>query len=319
MIDRPLQLQKAEAAAQQQLSLLAFLGDLGVTLRTALRAAAAASRCWFHSHLLGKMRCSVLPLVVTLLLLLPPVAMETQENDFKDGCQGAALQDGEHDCTWSCIIFTLQWPGGFCASLFNETLCRIPDGVTGWTIHGLWPQHAQRCCSCWPMFHSDVQELEDELAEYWPSLLTTRSRFQFWKQEWSKHGACAACVEGFNSPQKYFQISLKLRQSFEIQRILEDAGITPSCERRYKVAEVQSVLTPHVGDQYEIQCVVDHRDRQVWFQVKIRMSRDLTLGCSHPDAGSGPGSEPSPGHPCPPEVPFFYFPINHQQPERPCD
>uniref|UniRef100_A0A8C7YDA3 Uncharacterized protein n=1 Tax=Oryzias sinensis TaxID=183150 RepID=A0A8C7YDA3_9TELE len=114
------------------------------------------------------------------------------------------------------------------------------------------------------------------------------------EQEWAKHGACAACVEGFNSPQKYFQISLKLRKWFEIQRVLEDAGIAPSCERRYK-------------------------DRQVWFQVKIRLSRDLTLGCPHPEAGSGPGSGSSPGHPCPPEVPFFYLPINHQQPERPCD
>ncbi|XP_023817607.1 ribonuclease Oy [Oryzias latipes] len=268
------------------------------------------------------MRRSVLPLLVTLshalVILLPLVAMETQEE--ARGCRGASPpQTSEHDCAWRCIIFTLQWPGGFCASLYNQTLCRIPDTVTDWTIHGLWPLHAQRCCNCWPMFQSDVQELKDELVENWPSLLKTKSSFQFWEQEWAKHGACAACVEGFNSPQKYFQISLKLRKWFEIQRVLEDAGIAPSCERRYKVAEVQSILTPHVGDQYEIQCVLDHKDRQVWFQVKIRLSRDLTLGCPHPEAGSGPGSGPSPGHPCPPEVPFFYLPINHQKPERPCD
>lgn len=198
--------------------------------------------CWFHSHLLGKMRCSVLPLVVALLLLLPPVAMETQENDFKDGCQGAALLDGEHDCTWSCIIFTLQWPGGFCAVRSSALGVRV--GVRASTGEDLrWfpsvcpvfvqrdplqdprrrhrldhprpvvrrlcsvcgsasapsldeflfvcrPQHAQRCCSCWPMFHSDVQVSPD------PVLLVSTSRrgrrsfcvSRSWRTSWRNTG-----------------------------------------------------------------------------------------------------------------------------------
>lgn len=58
----------------------------------------------------------------------------------------------------------------------------------------------------------------------------------------------------------------------------------------------------------------------MWFQTKIPLSPDLTVGCSHPDA-SAPG-EPdwrsSEGHPCPPQEPFFYLPINHEDPGRPC-
>lgn len=136
---------------------------------------------------------------------------------------------------------------------------------------------------------------------------------------------CAACVEGMNSPLRFFQICLKLRGQFDIYKLLEDAAITPSCERPYKVAEVQQVLAPHLGDKHELQCVTDDKDREVWFQVKIPLSRNLTLGCQHhsdangdPASGSGPGWNPSSGHPCPSQVPFYYFPIDHEEPRRPC-
>ncbi|CAK6983634.1 ribonuclease T2-like [Scomber scombrus] len=76
-----------------------------------------------------------------------------------------------------------------------------------------------RCCDCWRMFQSDVQELKDELDEHWPSLVKKRSSFMFWKEEWEKHGACAACVEGMNSPLRYFQICLKLRAQFDFHKL----------------------------------------------------------------------------------------------------
>ncbi|XP_040901549.1 ribonuclease T2-like isoform X1 [Toxotes jaculatrix] len=270
------------------------------------------------------MRSSVL---LSLFLLQLPVAttLEGHWEDYKYGRQSSALQDKPSCCSWKCMLFTLQWPGGFCQSLNNRTLCRIPQSINNWTIHGLWPLRAHHCCSCWPMFHSDVQELEAELNEHWPSLLTTKSSFHFWTEEWRKHGVCAACVEGMNSPARYFQICLKLRGQFDVHKLLEDAGITPSCERPYKVAEVNSVLAPHLGDKHEIQCVTDDKDREVWFQVKILLSHNLTAGCGHhDDAERGPVASStlewshSPGHPCPPQVPFYYFPINHQQPQQPC-
>uniref|UniRef100_A0A3B4ZXU7 Ribonuclease T2-like n=1 Tax=Stegastes partitus TaxID=144197 RepID=A0A3B4ZXU7_9TELE len=205
------------------------------------------------------MCCSLLPLLVALspallLLLQRPDVADGHWEDYKYGRQGA-----EHHCTWKCVLFTLQWPGGFCQSLNNESLCRIPQNVNNWTIHGLWPLKSKDCCDCWPMFHSDVQELEAELTEHWPSLLKTKSSFQFWREEWRKHGACAACVEGLNSPLRYFQICLKLRHQFDIHRLLDDAGITPSCDRPYKVEEVHGVLAPHLGDKLEIQCVTDDK------------------------------------------------------------
>ncbi|XP_047450463.1 ribonuclease T2-like isoform X2 [Mugil cephalus] len=267
------------------------------------------------------MCCSVLPLLVTLLLSDITASWEERGVDYKYGGQ-AELQDKQHFCTWKCLQFTLQWPGAFCKSLKDEILCIIPPGIDSWTIHGLWPMKAHSCCNCWPMFPSDVQELEAELSQHWPSLLKIKSSFRFWNEEWRKHGACAACVEGLNSPLRFFQICLKLRARYDFHRFLEEAGITPSCERVYKAEEVNEVLVPHLGDQYEIQCITDDQGREVWFQVKVKLSRNLTIGCDHhgdPSRDPGPGlSEPSSGHPCPPHVPVYYYPINHQQPQRPC-
>ncbi|XP_059187568.1 ribonuclease T2-like [Centropristis striata] len=271
--------------------------------------------------------CSLLPLLVRLspallFLLQLPDYSTTEEGHWQDYKHG--LQEKPF-CSWKCLLFTLQWPAAFCQSLDNETLCRIPPGVDSWTIHGLWPLGAYGCCKCWPMFQSDVQELEAELTEHWPSLLRTKSSFHFWREEWEKHGVCAACVEGMNSPLRYFQICLKLRGQFDIHKLLQDADITPSCDRPYKVEEVQQVLALHLGEKHVIQCVTDHKDREVWFQVKIPLSHNLTLGCEHhsganrdPAPRSDPGWHPSNGHPCPPQTPFYYFPIDHQEPLRPC-
>ncbi|XP_038548874.1 ribonuclease T2-like isoform X4 [Micropterus salmoides] len=221
----------------------------------------------------------------------------------------------------SCKIKSTSAPGNASCSL-----CSGPQV-------SVRPLRVKSCCDCWPVFHSDVQELEAELTEHWPSLLKVKSSFHFWREEWEKHGVCAACVEGMNSPLRFFQICLKLRGRFDIYKLLEDAAITPSCERPYKnilpvfvqVAEVQQVLAPHLGDKHELQCVTDDKDREVWFQVKIPLSRNLTLGCQHhsdangdPASGSGPGWNPSSGHPCPSQVPFYYFPIDHEEPRRPC-
>ncbi|XP_074536287.1 ribonuclease T2-like [Halichoeres trimaculatus] len=265
----------------------------------------------------SEMSSSVLPLLVSLsfAVLLLPDFTEARDEDYGYGGQDTK----KPFCSWKCLLFTLQWPAGFCQSLNNGSLCSIPQRINNWTIHGLWPQRAWGCCDCWRMFPSDIQEVEAELNEHWPSLLKSRSSFYFWSEEWNKHGACAACVEGLNSPLRYFQIGLKLRRQFDIHRVLEAAGVTPSCQRAYKVSEVHQVLAPHLGEEHEIQCVTDHQDREVWFQVKILLSHNLTLGCGHRDGVSGPERPPSSGHPCSPHAPFYYFPIDHQRPLRPCD
>ncbi|XP_056139804.1 ribonuclease T2-like [Lampris incognitus] len=243
------------------------------------------------------------------------------QNDYKYGGQGDEAHRSKAFCSWKCLKFTLQWPGAFCVTLNNWTRCRVPEDINTWTIHGLWPQRVQNCCGCWPIFPSDIKELDEELLAWWPSLLKAKSSFQFWKKEWEKHGVCVACVEGMNSPLRYFQISLTLRRYFDIHKVLDEAGVKPSCNQSYKVVDIHSVLAPLLGDSYETECVTDDQGREVWFQVKIPLSRNLSLGCPH-DRGSPaerrPGLIVSPGHRCPPEAPLYYFPIDYQQPHQPC-
>ncbi|XP_019723536.1 ribonuclease T2-like isoform X1 [Hippocampus comes] len=251
-----------------------------------------------------------------LLALLCAAATACGHDDRGDADKHDRGDADKAFCTWTCVIFTLQWPGGFCQSLDNASLCHIPEHVGTWIIHGLWPMKVQECCRCWPMFLSDVQELREALDERWPSLLKSRSSFHFWRDEWEKHGTCAACVEGLNSPLRYFQTCLKLRQHFDLHKALEGGGIRPSCDRTYKLAEVQDVLFPLIGGKCEIQCVKDDQEREVWFQVKILLSRNLTIGCHGHDADRAPIA--SKGHPCPARGTFYFLPIDHRCPLQPC-
>lgn len=249
----------------------------------------------------------------TVALQRPNQAVVRDSRYDHQGAQGRPF------CSWHCMKFTLQWPAAFCQSLSNASQCHIPHNVTRWTIHGLWPQHTAKCCNCWPMFPSDVETLKAELNDNWPSLLDIRTSYEFWHQEWTKHGVCAACVEGINSPQKYFQLSLQLRHKYNIDKLLEDAGITPSCDRLYKVADVKQVLDPHLGGKYEIQCVADAKGRELWFQLEIPMSRQLQPGCSAEEEDHQEGvPADSRRHPCPPQTPFYYLPIVPLHPDRPC-
>ncbi|XP_069043878.1 ribonuclease T2-like isoform X2 [Lepisosteus oculatus] len=220
-------------------------------------------------------------------------------------------------CTWECMKFTLLWPGSFCTTL-KKIECLIPEYVKTWTIHGLWPMSTGRCCGCWPIFPSDLEELQPELSRLWPTLLKSKSNFTFWKDEWIKHGSCAGCVEGMNSPTRYFQTSLKLRAHFDIDRALQDAGIEPSCNKSYMYKQIHAALAPVLGELHVSQCVQDEQQRQVWIQVKIPMFKNFTLGCHRHHAGLPASPHPSPGHPCPHNASVYFYPISYDHPDQPC-
>lgn len=257
--------------------------------------------------------------LLPLLVCLGSVVLYTHSDHWnadlnKKGCD-----------SWRCLLFTLQWPGSFCVTIRNTSECQVPSSIQNWTIHGLWPVRTQLCCDCWHFSNSDVQELEEELAKFWPSLLKTKTSFQFWTQEWQRHGVCAAlCVHGLSSPLLYFQISLKLRASFDIHRALDEAAIKPSCDHSYQLDEIHNALSPVLGESIQIQCVQDNKGREVWVQVKIPLSKNLTLGCQHiqerdPVADFAQKASTSAGHRCPDESPVYYFPIDHDRPHQPCD
>ncbi|XP_069043881.1 ribonuclease T2-like isoform X4 [Lepisosteus oculatus] len=168
----------------------------------------------------------------------------------------------------------------------------------------------------WP--GSFCTELQPELSRLWPTLLKSKSNFTFWKDEWIKHGSCAGCVEGMNSPTRYFQTSLKLRAHFDIDRALQDAGIEPSCNKSYMYKQIHAALAPVLGELHVSQCVQDEQQRQVWIQVKIPMFKNFTLGCHRHHAGLPASPHPSPGHPCPHNASVYFYPISYDHPDQPC-
>uniref|UniRef100_A0A672LBI4 Ribonuclease Oy-like n=1 Tax=Sinocyclocheilus grahami TaxID=75366 RepID=A0A672LBI4_SINGR len=200
-------------------------------------------------------------------------------------------------CNWTCMHLTLQWPGSFCIGINNKTICKIPQTVQNWTIHGLWPVRTGHCCDCWPIYHSHLQEIEPELTQLWPSLIKGKHFFYFWRDEWIKHGTCAGCEESMGSPLLYFQVSVKLRKLFDIDNILESSGIKTSCDVSYK-------------------------GREAWIQLKVHLFRNQTLGCTKQEQEQNFDRFSwfnSTGHPCPKNTTIFYFPINYENPHEPCN
>lgn len=124
------------------------------------------------------------------------------------------------------------------------------------------------------------------------------------------------------SPLLYFQTAVKLRKLYDIDNILEKSRIKTSCEVSYKLDDIRGVLTPLLGENYDLQCVTDSEGREALIQLKIHLSRNQTLGCPKQEqeqkfdllAWSN-----STGHPCPKNSTVFYVPINYENPHEPCN
>ncbi|KAF3848187.1 hypothetical protein F7725_021215 [Dissostichus mawsoni] len=62
--------------------------------------------------------------------------------------------------------------------------------------------------------------------------------------------------------------------------LLEDAHISPSCDRPYKLSEVQQALVPRLGEKLQIQCVTDEKSlepKEVLVQMIKQQDRQQML------------------------------------------
>ncbi|KAI2656120.1 Ribonuclease T2 [Labeo rohita] len=169
---------------------------------------------------------------------------------------------------------------------------------------------------------SMCSEIEADLTQLWPSFIKGRHFFYFWKEEWIKHGTCAGCEETMGSPLLYFQAAVKLRKLFDIDNVLESSGIKTSCDVSYKHDDIRSVLTPLLGQNYDLQCVTDSKGREAWIQLKIHLFRNQTIGCPKEEQEQKfdrLSLFQSTGHPCPKNTTIFYVPINYKNPHEPCN
>ncbi|XP_067875264.1 ribonuclease T2-like isoform X2 [Heterodontus francisci] len=198
----------------------------------------------------------------------------------------AAQADMKDRCHWKCLTFAQLWPGSFCMT-FSNIRCEIPKHVDSWTIHGLWPDGKRFCNATWKLTQDDIGDLWADLHQYWPSLIN-EDAFKFWKKEWSKHGTCGACADSMSCPHKYFSLVLQLRTKFAIDAAFSAAGIIPSCNNSYT-------------------------KRQILMQVKIPLSKDLSLGCHTPEENFSKSYY----KPCTNKAEIYFYPFTHH-PYNPC-
>ncbi|XP_055519693.1 ribonuclease T2-like [Leucoraja erinacea] len=234
---------------------------------------------------------------ICLAVLFDPIGTTIIQTDVFDSCK------------WKCLLFAQLWPGSFCMTLPKQD-CRIPDHVEGWTIHGLWPSGRRTCNHTWHLTHEDIDDLQVDLFLHWPSLTNTDA-FKFWGNEWIKHGTCAACADSMSCPHKYFSLALQLQKQFAINEAFIAAGITPSCDNSYKLEHFHSALTD-MGTHVEFQCCT-LKKRQVLMQIKVPLSKDLSIGCNHTEEHFSNQYY----HPCTNKAEIYFYPFTHH-PHNPC-
>uniref|UniRef100_A0A8C4NC68 Ribonuclease T2 n=1 Tax=Eptatretus burgeri TaxID=7764 RepID=A0A8C4NC68_EPTBU len=186
----------------------------------------------------------------------------------------AAESSHRKEYTDVAVIFTQQWPMTFCLEKHaHQEPCVIPDNVTFWTIHGLWPKNGEFCNASWPFNETKIKELVPLLKLYWPDLKGHGS--EFWKYEWDKHGTCAGSLPEMNSEFKYFNKALELHHNQNLLKILSNMGIVPSLKNTYKFADIEMAFHKAFGVKPKVQCIKEKDQKQMLGQIEVCLNKSL--------------------------------------------
>jgi ribonuclease T2 len=141
------------------------------------------------------------------------------------------------------FTFDLQYPPSFGC------------GYSYWTLHGLWPSNTTGDDPCYcnkdPWDLDKLSSIEDDLNKYWASLIAVcdnnearalnpleggHSSVDFWQHEWEKHGVCAEILTETDTILKFFTKALALREQFDVEAGLSNAGVSPGDSPSYSDA-----------------------------------------------------------------------------------
>lgn len=154
----------------------------------------------------------------------------------------------------------VTWNHELCRQ-FSPTLCEsgcTRDSISQFTIHGLWPQYTDG----YPTYCTDdtfsVNSLEkstlNQMNCEWDSYTTNTnsgSNEGFWAHEWEKHGTCSLTV--LPTQEDYFSKALELNDKYDIDVVLQDAGIDMSGST-VATKDVQNALNDAFGVQGAVKC-----------------------------------------------------------------
>lgn len=197
------------------------------------------------------------------------------------------------DADFNLFILTQWWPQTMCYDQMteenfkrikmNQTKSCVPEGVTKWTIHGLWPtigtEHKPAYCNeSWPFSESVIQDLLPKLERQWPTLESGQENAEFWKHEWDKHGTCSTNIPFLNSEHKYFTTTLSLNVKYDLYSILKQSGIVPSDDATYQVKEIQGAFFDFFRVRFRMTCYKTEGMGQMLDSVELCLDKtDLSL------------------------------------------
>ncbi|XP_078681178.1 ribonuclease Oy-like [Branchiostoma floridae x Branchiostoma belcheri] len=188
---------------------------------------------------------------------------------------GSKVKDDHFDF----MVFTQQWPETFRLQTGPEV--QIPENVTGWTIHGIWPQQMKKdapnfCNSSWHFNQSLIEDLRPQMSLYWPNLIKTNN---LWDHEWTKHGTCGASLPAIHGEHNYFAEGLRLNAKYNITEMLASNHIVPDAEKAYSYNDVEGAIRKKVNNMsFGMQCYWDKEaHKQYIFQVMLCLDKQFGL------------------------------------------
>ncbi|CAN0896960.1 Intracellular ribonuclease LX [Linum grandiflorum] len=143
----------------------------------------------------------------------------------------------------------LQWPPGFCHKDHPDVNICKRSVRSILTIHGLWPSNV-RGGNPSPVHRSWLSDrglqriiLQNrwpsitKLQKSWPQVLYGRTDWEFWAQEWNRHGRADTGTES-----EYFARALDAYDDHDPMIDLQRAGIVPDEVKTYSTPSFQAAI-----------------------------------------------------------------------------
>ncbi|XP_074630432.1 ribonuclease Oy-like [Acropora palmata] len=193
----------------------------------------------------------------------------------------------EYGANFDHFVFTQWWPQTQCLITYRDdyrTLAEsslnkncVPEGITKWTIHGLWPTEGMEhkpvwCNSSWPFDESVIEDLRPKLEKQWRSYEEGHEDVEFWAHEWEKHGTCCTNLPYLNTEHKYFNVTLDLNKKFDVYSALKLRGIMPSNKWIYQVKDIEDALDDYFQVTTTVYCY-----RKMLSYVELCLDKQLRL------------------------------------------
>ncbi|PVD25866.1 hypothetical protein C0Q70_13530 [Pomacea canaliculata] len=163
--------------------------------------------------------------------------------------------------------------------------CAIPDKVSSWVAHGLWPtqkgsQEPIKCNKTWKLDVNELKTLRPKLDYRWASLRVDfgveRENENLWRHEWMKHGTCATTLSALKNPFHYFNATLSLMDSFNLLEMLTEEGIKPDQKKTYDYEDIRAAVQKHTGVTPCLVCIKDKEVEKTYLrEVEIWLDKDF--------------------------------------------